>query len=99
MDALGLRALSLVAIDPIERDLAEVDAAIALVTRGLATRVRLVGLMRTEALAGPGLARSQAAGVGFGLDSAGSTPALTVGPLAAPLSRRARFGARRGWPE
>ena len=67
-------------LDPIERDLAEVEAAIALVALGLATRVRLVGLLRAEAVAGEGLARAQEAGVAFRLDCSGPTPAVTLGP-------------------
>ncbi len=67
--------------DPIERDLVEIDAAISLVSRGLATRVRLVGLMRAEAVAGAGLARAQDAGVSFRLEhSADGVPAVTLGP-------------------
>lgn len=67
--------------DPIDRDTAEIDAAIELVRLGLATRVRLVGLMRPDAAAAIGLARAQAAGVLFEMDRApaGNT-SLTIGP-------------------
>jgi hypothetical protein len=67
--------------DPIERDLAEIDAALGLVARGLATRVRLVGLMRPEAAAEAGLAHAQEAQVAFSLDrGTDGAVALTVGP-------------------
>jgi hypothetical protein len=67
--------------DPVARDLVEIDAAIDLVTRGLATRVRLVGLKRPEAVAATGLAHAQDALVAFSVDRgpAGSI-AITVGP-------------------
>jgi hypothetical protein len=67
--------------DPIERDLVEIDAAIAMVARGLATRVRLVGLMRPEAAAATGLAHAQDASMAFSLDrdpDGGIT--VTLGP-------------------
>jgi hypothetical protein len=67
--------------DSIEHDLHEIDAAIALVVRGLATRVRLVGLMMAETAAGTGLAHAQQANVGFSLDRNPDTGAtVTVGP-------------------
>jgi hypothetical protein len=67
--------------DPVARDLVEIDAAIDLVTRGLATRVRLVGLKRPEAVAATGLAHAQDALVAFSVDRgpAGSI-AIMVGP-------------------
>ena len=65
----------------LDRDLAEIDAAISLVVGGVATRVRLVGLTRPDALAAVGLARSQAAGVRFELDrGATGVVAMTLGP-------------------
>ena len=68
-------------LDPLERDLAEIDAAISLVVAGVATRVRLVGLMRPDALAAVGLARSQTAGIGFEIDrGANGVVAMTLGP-------------------
>lgn len=54
--------------DPIEHDLTEIDAAIALVADGSATRVHLVGLMRPEGAAAVGLAHAQQANVGFSVD-------------------------------
>lgn len=67
--------------DSVVRDLVEIDAAIDLVSGGLATRVRLVGLLRPEAVAATGLAHAQDALVAFNLDRgpAGSI-AITVGP-------------------
>ena len=68
---------------PIERDMAEIDAAIELVRRGLATRIRLVGLLRPEGAAAVGLARAQAAGVLFSVERPPDGGAsLTVGPRA-----------------
>jgi hypothetical protein len=66
--------------DPVTRDLVEIDAAIDLVSRGLASRVRLVGLLRPDAVAAIGLARAQGALVGFSLDRGVSGGAITVGP-------------------
>ncbi len=81
MDQTTLLPFPRASIDPIERDLAEVDAAIALVARGLATRVRLVSLMKAEAVAGTGLARAQDAGIGFSLErSARGATSVTLGP-------------------
>jgi hypothetical protein len=64
----------------IERDLDQVDAAIALVVAGQARRVRLVGLADPEAVAALGLAHAQLAGVGFRLDSSPEAMAVTLGP-------------------
>ena len=67
--------------DTVTRDLVEIDAAIDLVSRGLASRVRLVGLLRPDAVAAIGLARAQDALVGFSLDRGVSGGvAITVGP-------------------
>jgi hypothetical protein len=63
-----------------DRDLDEVDAAIALVVEGHARRVRLVGLADPEAVAAEGLAHAQLAGVGFRLDSSADAVAVTLGP-------------------
>ena len=63
----------------IDADLREVDSAIAMVTRGAALRVRLVGLHAPDAVAAVALARAQAAGVRFGLER-DSTTRLTFGP-------------------
>lgn len=84
--------------DPIDRDLAEIDAGIALVARGFATRVRLVGLTRPEAVAATGLARAQEARVGFTFDrGANGIAAVLVGPRgSAGLSAPARCAARHG---
>lgn len=72
---------------PIERDLAEIDAAIELVRRGIATRIRLVGLMRPDGVAAIGLAHAQAAGLRFEVDRVQAGPvAVTVGPRG-PLQR------------
>jgi hypothetical protein len=63
-----------------ERDLDQVDAAIAMVADGHARRVRLVGLADPEAVAAVGLAHAQVAGVGFRLDSGPDAVAVTLGP-------------------
>jgi hypothetical protein len=63
-----------------ERDLEEVDAAIALVAQGHARRVRLIGLADPEAVAGLGLAHAQIAGVDFRLDTSAHAVAVTLGP-------------------
>lgn len=68
-------------LDPIQHDLAEIDAAIDLVARGIATRIQLVGLIRPEAVAPMGLARAQRMRVSFAVDRRGDAPfAVTVGP-------------------
>jgi hypothetical protein len=68
-------------LDQLTRDLAEIDAAIALVVGGVATRVRLVGLARPDATAAVALARSQAAGLRFEVDRGrDGIASLTVGP-------------------
>jgi hypothetical protein len=66
--------------DPAGHDLAEIDAAIALVSAGLARRVRLVSLGEPAAVAATGLARAQEAGIGFRLDRTGAAVAVTIGP-------------------
>ena len=65
----------------IDADLREVDTAIAMVARGAAVRVRLVGLHAPDDVAPIALARAQAAGVRFGLDREATTR-LTIGPRA-----------------
>lgn len=70
--------------DPFELDLVQVDAAIELVRRGGANRVRLVGLAAAEELASTALARAQAAGVAFAVDRHGSGLTLTIGPRTNP---------------
>jgi hypothetical protein len=68
-------------VDPLDRDLVEVDAAISLVVAGLATRVRLVALGRPDRAASVALARAQAAGIRFEVDhGVDGTAAMTVGP-------------------
>jgi len=81
MDSTTLLAFPRESADPLERDLAEIEAAIGLVEQGVATRVRLVGLLRPDAVAAAGLARAQEAMVAFRLDrSAGGTSRITLGP-------------------
>ena len=63
-----------------EHDLMEIDAAIALVAKGHASRVRLVGLNDPQSVAAVGLARAQVAGVGFRMVSNGAAAVLTFGP-------------------
>jgi hypothetical protein len=69
--------------EELDNALAEVDAAIALVRRGAAVRVRLIGFALAEAVAGLGAAHAQLAGVGFQVDrpDVAGTPALIVGPI------------------
>jgi hypothetical protein len=75
------------ALEPSEEDLddalAEVDAAIALVRRGAAVRVRLIGFALAEAVAGLAAAHAQLAGVGFQIDrrDVGAALAIIVGPI------------------
>jgi hypothetical protein len=81
MDSTTLLPFPNASADPLERDLAEIDAAIGLVEDGIATRVRLVGLVRPEAVAAAGLARAQEARIEFRLDrSPESVTAITLGP-------------------
>jgi len=68
--------------DALAHDLAEVDAAIALVSHGGATRVRLVNLGHPDVIAATGLAHAQDAGLLFRLDRNGDATAVTVGPRA-----------------
>ena len=76
------RALELSEQD-LDAALAEVDAAIALVSRGAAVRVRLVGFVLAEAVAGLGAAHAQLAGVGFQIDrpTVAGAMALIIGPI------------------
>jgi hypothetical protein len=75
------------ALEPSEEDLdnalAEVDAAIALIRRGAAVRVRLVGFALAEAVAGLAAAHAQLAGVGFQIDrpDVAGTAAMIIGPI------------------
>jgi hypothetical protein len=69
--------------EELDNALAEVDAAIALVSRGAAVRVRLIGFALAEAVAGLAAAHAQLAGVGFQVDRPDVTGALAiiVGPI------------------
>jgi hypothetical protein len=81
MDRITRLPITRASASPIERDLAEIDTAIELVRRGVATRIRLVGLLRPDGVAAIGLAHAQAAGLRFEVDRgpAGGA-ALTIGP-------------------
>lgn len=64
-----------------DADLAEIAAGVALVSMGLATRVRLVGLAHVDDVAAAGLALAQAAHVAFALErNARGSAAVTLGP-------------------
>ena len=68
-------------LDSVERTLAEVDAAIALVVLGAAVTVHLCNLAFAEDAAFDAAAAAQAAGVGFSLLRDGARwPTLVVGP-------------------
>jgi hypothetical protein len=65
----------------VDADLAEIEAGVALVSMGLATRVRLVGLAHVDAVAAAGLALAQAAHVAFALErNPNGVAAVTLGP-------------------
>jgi hypothetical protein len=78
MDTAGVSFLPS-ADDPLDADLREVDAAIEMVARGLAVRVRLVGLNDADAIASIALARAQLADVDFRVDH-GPATSLIFGP-------------------
>jgi hypothetical protein len=80
MDRADLIVLPRHRTDPVEVDLVQVDAAIEMVRRGAAARVRLAGLADAAGLASTALARAQEAGVEFALDRAGLALTLTFGP-------------------
>jgi hypothetical protein len=84
MDPADLIVLPRPRSDPDEIDLIQVDAAIELVTSGVAARVRLVGMSRAASLASTALARAQVAEVTFGLERHGATTTLTFGPRLTP---------------
>lgn len=65
--------------DQLEAELREVDGAIAMVARGIATRIRLVGMADADRVAPIALARAQRAGVVFRVDH-GDATSLTFGP-------------------
>ena len=69
--------------EDLENALAEVDAAIALVSRGAAVRIRLIGFALAEAVAGLAAAHAQLAGVGFQMDrpEVAGAVAIIVGPI------------------
>jgi len=69
--------------EDIENALAEVDAAIALVRRGAAIRIRLIGFALAETIAGLAAAHAQLAGVGFQVDrpEVAGAMAMIVGPI------------------
>jgi hypothetical protein len=69
--------------EELENALAEVDAAIALVRRGAAVRIRLIGFAFFNAVAGIGAARAQLAGVRFQIDrpEVAGAVGVTVGPI------------------
>ena len=66
--------------DAIDLDLAEVDTAIALVDRGIATRVRLSGLNAPDLVAATALARAQAVSIAFHVERTATSTTLTLGP-------------------
>jgi hypothetical protein len=81
MDATTVLPFPVASSEVLDRDLAEIEAAILMVGQGLATRVRLVGLSDVDAIAGAALARAQDAGVTFGLErSADGATSVVVGP-------------------
>ena len=67
----------------LENALAEVDAAIALVRRGAAVRIRLAGFALIDVVAGIGAAHAQLAGVRFQIDrpEVAGIIGVTVGPI------------------
>jgi hypothetical protein len=72
----------LASTERLERDLDEIDAAIAMVVTGAATRIRLIGLTGAADAAAQGLARAQLAGVVFAIDrTADREPAIIIGPI------------------
>ena len=80
MEPAGIITLPRHRTIPFESDVADLEAAIDLVRRGLAHRVRLVGLSDAADLAPIGLARAQAAAVDFTVDRRHDTLTLTLGP-------------------
>ena len=78
MDTAGLVLLPRME-DPLDIDLREIDVAIALVARGAAVRIGLVGLNAPDAVASIALARAQQAGIDFRVDHAGGATHLTFG--------------------
>jgi hypothetical protein len=68
--------------EDVERALSQIDAAIALVVRGVAVRIRLIGFALVDVVAGLAAAHAQLAGVGFQVDrlEPASAAAMIVGP-------------------
>ncbi len=81
MEPTTLLPFPVVSSDPLERDLVEIEAGIALISTGMATRVRIVGLARPETVAAVALALAQAAGATLTLDRG------TTGVIAVTLAR------------
>ena len=82
MEPSAILPFPLASAERLARDLDEIDAAIAMVVGGIATRVRLIGLAAAGEAAAQGLARAQSAGVAFTLDrEADQRPAIIVGPI------------------
>jgi hypothetical protein len=71
-----------VAFDAGAAALAEIDAAIALVLSAAARRVHLTALPFVESVAGTGLSRARAAGVGFAFERGerAGVATVTIGP-------------------
>jgi hypothetical protein len=65
---------------PDDQLLSDIDAAIALVASGHATRVRVVGMPGVDRLIGLAVAHGQASGVPVHVDRSGASPGLTIGP-------------------
>ena len=80
------------ASDPLDIALREIEAAIVLVRRGQARRVRLIGLEGGERAAGLGLARAQAAGVRFAMERE-AEPGLTVSLIVGPAFDEGSFAS------
>jgi hypothetical protein len=89
MDTAGIIRLP-IAHDPIEADLREIDAAIEMIVRGAARRVRLAGLTAADEIAAIALARAQAAGVELHVERDRNGTRFTLGPYGAELPRRKR---------
>jgi hypothetical protein len=66
--------------EPLERDIAEVVAAISLVARGAARLVRLVNLRRPMAVAADAAAQAGQAGIEFHVERSTGRAELVVGP-------------------
>ena len=71
-------------VDALTADTAEVDAAIELVRRGAAVRVRLASLRNAKAVAQDAVVHAQRAGVAFSTQRDASSLTLTFGPRNGP---------------